>query len=252
MFGEIPTKYSTKFERNISCGKTCCHIWTRKSQRYVFKPKLVQIYCKWRIIMAGRITSQCIPYLKMVVFQPLWIDHDLQWGWYNRSGVTQTYYKNVWESLWQNILAHQIATHLVFFCWSFVGIPRAQLTCHVGNSSTHSASHVSRIASRPRCVAFCCLLPPSHLATQVSPGNSNHSQMSGDSDWGDVLKCKNQIPPFSKWRHHLFQDKVQASSAFLSKIPPFHSNSHWSLWYGHELYRGFTYPLYQMESRWRK
>ena len=177
MFGEIPTKYSTKFERNISCGKTCCHIWTRKSQGYVFKPKLVQIYCKWRIIMAGRITSQCIPYLKMVVFQPL-----------------------------RGLSVHTARALLE----EFATIARMRHGLGVLLSAVCFRLLILQLRSRP------------------------------------------EIQIGARWRHHLFQDNVQASSAFLSKIPPFHLNSHWSLWYGHELYRGFTYPLYHMESRWRK
>ena len=166
MFGEIPTKYSTKFERNISCGKTCCHIWTRKSQGCVFKPKLVQI-C----------TSQCIPYLKMVVFQPL-----------------------------RGLSVHSSSTLLE----EFATIARMR--------------HGLGVLLSAVCFRLLILQLRSRLEIQIG----------------------------ARWRHHLFQDNVQASSAFLSKIPPFHLNSHWSLWYGHELFRGFTYPLYHMESRWRK
>ena len=40
------------------------------------------------------------------------------------------------------------------------------------------------------------------------------------------LRSRPEIQIGARWRHHLFQDNVQASSAFLSKIPPFHLNSH--------------------------
>ena len=62
-------------------------------------------------------------------------------------GITQTYYKNVWESLWQNILAHQIATHLAFFCWSFVGIKPARRPRN-GDDSRHNIWLASNPAGR--------------------------------------------------------------------------------------------------------
>ena len=45
------------------------------------------------------------------IYIRMWICHDLQSGWYNRSGVTQTYDKNVWHLMWQCVLPHQFATH---------------------------------------------------------------------------------------------------------------------------------------------